>query len=77
LEQYPGSYLVVGLCNRNLTPRYRQLVSDATSTKQVHHLRSPDEMRGFLQVMKQEYWLAVMDGAQSSGAADASQATHR
>jgi hypothetical protein len=29
---------VVGLCNRHLTPRYRQLVADAASTKQVHHL---------------------------------------
>ncbi len=68
------SYRVVGLCNRHLTPRYRQLVADAASTKQVHHLRSPDEMRSFLQVMEREYRAAVTDDAQPSVAADTSQA---
>jgi len=68
------SYRVVGLCNRHLTPRYRQLVADAASTKQVHHLRSPDEMRSFLQVMEREYRTAVTDDTQPSVAADTSQA---
>jgi adenylate kinase family enzyme len=49
------SYLVVGRCNRYLTPRYRRLVADATSTKQVHHLRSPAEMGSFLEAVRQEY----------------------
>lgn len=49
------SYRVVGLCNRHLTPRYRQLVADAASTKQVHHLRSPAEMRDFLAAIQQQY----------------------
>jgi len=43
------SYRVLWLCHRHLTPRYRQLVAGAASTKQVHHLTSPAEMRGFLE----------------------------
>ena len=49
------SYRVVWLCHRRLTPRYRELVANVVSTKQVHHLRSPAEMRGFLEAIKQEY----------------------
>ena len=49
------SYRVVKLCHRHLTPRYRRLVADAASTKQVHHLRSPAEMRAFLEATEREY----------------------
>src|SRR5262245_51583083 len=49
------SYRVVCLCHRRLTPRYRQLVAGAASTKQVHHLKSPGEMRAFLETIKQEH----------------------
>ena len=49
------SYRVVWLCHRRLTPRYRELVANVVSTKEVHHLRSPAEMRGFLEAIKQEY----------------------
>ena len=49
------SYRVVWLCHRRLTPRYRQLVADAASTKQVHHLRSPAGMGIFLEAVRQEY----------------------
>jgi len=42
------SYRVVGRCHRLLTPRYRQLVADARSTKQVHHLKSPAEVDAFV-----------------------------
>ena len=49
------SYRVVGLCHRHLTPRYRQLVADAASTKQVHHLRSAAEMRSFLEAIDREH----------------------
>ena len=48
-------YRVVGLCHRDLTPRYRQLVADAASTKRVHHLRSPADIRSFLNAIKQEH----------------------
>jgi adenylate kinase family enzyme len=50
-----SSYHVLWLCHRRLTPRYRQLVADAASIKQVHHLKSPAEMRTFLEVIKQEH----------------------
>jgi adenylate kinase family enzyme len=49
------SYLVVGRCHRHLTPRYRQLVADAASTKRAHHLRSPAEMKSFLATVEREY----------------------
>ena len=47
------SYRVVWLCHRRLTPRYRELVANVASTKQVHHLRSPTEMRTFLESIKE------------------------
>jgi adenylate kinase family enzyme len=50
-----NSYRVVWLCHRRLTPRYRQLVADAAPTKHVHHLRSPVEMRTFLEAIQQEH----------------------
>ena len=49
------SYRVVWRCHRHLTPRYRQLVADTASTKQVHHLKSPAEMRTFLEAIRQEH----------------------
>lgn len=49
-----SSYRVLWLCHRHLTPRYRQLVADAATSKRVHHLRSPVGMRAFLEAVKQE-----------------------
>lgn len=43
-----NAYAVVGRCHRFLTPRYRQLIADAASTKSVHHLKSSAEKRAFL-----------------------------
>jgi len=48
-------YRVVWPCHRLLTPRYRQLVADSVSTKRVHHLKSPAEMRLFLEAIKKEH----------------------
>jgi adenylate kinase family enzyme len=48
------SYRVVWLCHRRLTPRYRQLVSEAAASKRVHHLRSPAGMRVFLEAVRHE-----------------------
>lgn len=42
------SYHVLWRCHRCLTPRYRQLVSEARSYKYVHHLRSAADIRMFL-----------------------------
>ncbi len=49
------SYKVIGLCHRRLTPRYRQLVSDAAPSKRVHHVKSPAEMKVFFEAIKREY----------------------
>ena len=35
------SYRVIWRCHRLLTPKYRQLVAEASSSKRVHHLKSP------------------------------------
>jgi hypothetical protein len=47
-----GSYRVIPLCHRKLTPRYRQLVADAAGSKRVHHLRSPAEVTAFFTAVK-------------------------
>jgi adenylate kinase family enzyme len=49
-----NSYKVVWSCHRGLTPRYRQLVVEAAGSKRVHHLKSRDEMRAFLDAVKRE-----------------------
>jgi len=48
------SYRVLWLCHRNLTPKYRELVSEARSRKRVHHLRSPREISAFLDAVRSE-----------------------
>jgi adenylate kinase family enzyme len=55
------SYRVVWLCHRRLTPRYRQLVADASSSKRVHHLKSPAEMKAFLRAVEQGASAHVME----------------
>jgi len=42
------SYRVLWPCHRHLTPKYRELVSEARQHKRVHHLRSAAEMAAFL-----------------------------
>ena len=49
------SYKVVWRCERSLAPRYRQLVTDAATSKRTHHLKSPADMAGFLDAIKREY----------------------
>jgi adenylate kinase family enzyme len=49
-----SSYRVLWPCHRRLTPRYRQLVAEASSSKRVHHLKSPVEMKAFLEAVEQE-----------------------
>jgi len=50
-----SSYRVLPLCHRHLTPRYRQLVAEAAASKRVHHLRSPAQIRTFLEAVSNEY----------------------
>jgi adenylate kinase family enzyme len=49
------SYRVAWLCHRRLTPRYRQLVADAASSKVVHHLRSAAAMTAFLDAVGRDH----------------------
>jgi adenylate kinase family enzyme len=49
-----GSYRVLWLCHRHLTPRYRAFVSEARREKRVHHLRSAAEMSAFLNAVELE-----------------------
>ncbi|HEX5127305.1 MAG TPA: hypothetical protein VFW00_11240 [Rhodocyclaceae bacterium] len=46
-----NSYRVLWLCHRHLTPKYRNLVSEARPQKRVHHLKSPHEISAFLDAM--------------------------
>jgi adenylate kinase family enzyme len=48
------SWRVIGLCHRHLTPKYRQLVEDEGRSKRVHHLRSPRQIRCFLEAVEKE-----------------------
>ena len=50
-----ASYRVIPLCHRRLTPKYRELVAEASSEKRVYHLRSPRQMRAFVDAIEQEY----------------------
>src|SRR5262249_42290023 len=51
LSRYRG----LPLCHRHLTPKYRQLVADMAASKRVHHLRSPAQIRAFLEALKAEH----------------------
>lgn len=42
------SYRVLWLCHQFLTPKYRQYIENAKTTKDVYHLRSPQEITDFL-----------------------------
>jgi len=50
-----NSYKVLWRCHRGLTPRYRELVADAASSKRVHHVKSPAEMTALLDAVEREY----------------------
>jgi hypothetical protein len=42
------SYRVLWLFHQRLTPKYREFIEQARSTKQVYHLRSPKQIKQFL-----------------------------
>lgn len=46
-----SSYKVLWRCHRRLTPRYRQLVAEASS-KRLHHLRSRRDVREFMEAVR-------------------------
>jgi len=49
-----SSYRVLWPCHSRLTPKYRAYVSEVAQRKRVFHLRSPQELRQFLEAMKNE-----------------------
>jgi hypothetical protein len=48
------SYRMLWPCHRHLTPKYRQLVTEAAASKRMHHLRSPAQTQSFLEAVKNE-----------------------
>jgi adenylate kinase family enzyme len=49
-----SSYRVLWLCHKRLTPRYREYIDRAQTTKRVYHLRSTEQISQFLQAIKAE-----------------------
>lgn len=54
ISSHIQSYRVLWLCHKHLTPKYRELVRDARAHKDVHHLRSPDDISAFLSAVQKE-----------------------
>lgn len=54
-ESTLDSYRVIWRCHRFLTPKYRQLVAEASASKRVHHLKSPAQAEAFLAAVRQEH----------------------
>jgi adenylate kinase family enzyme len=50
-----SSYKALPRCHRDLTPRYRQLVTDMAASKRVVHLTSPREMAAFVANVRSEF----------------------
>ena len=57
-----SSYRVLPLCHRHLTPKYRQFVAEAAASKRVHHLRSPAQIRAFLDAVETAHRHATTSG---------------
>ena len=49
-----SSYRVLWLCHKRLTPKYREYVEQAQSTKMVYHIRSTEQIAQFLQSIETE-----------------------
>jgi len=71
------SYRVLWPCHTRLTPRYRAYVSQVVQHKRVFHLRSRQQLKGFLQAIKDEYAHGRASAAQPRVAEDAPQAARR
>ena len=54
-----GSYRVIPLCHRSLTPKYRLLAAEAAASKRVHHLRSVAQIHSFLEAVRKELKIAA------------------
>jgi adenylate kinase family enzyme len=52
LKSSLSSYRVLWLCDKYLTPRYREYIQQAQSSKKVYHLRSTKEISQFFQFIE-------------------------
>ena len=49
-----SSYRVLWLCYKYLTPKYREYIRHAQSTKSVYHIRSPEQISQFFELIENE-----------------------
>ena len=49
------SYKVIGRCHRGLTPKYRQYIAEAATSKRIHHLQSRADITAFLEAVRREF----------------------
>lgn len=54
LKSSMNSYRALWLCEKYLTPRYRDYIAGAKKTKQIYHLRSPQEIFQFFELIKNQ-----------------------
>ncbi|CAN1212249.1 Barwin domain-containing protein [Tumidithrix helvetica PCC 7403] len=52
LKSSMNSYRVLWLCYKRLTPKYREYIEQARSTKSVYHIRSTDQISQFFESIK-------------------------
>lgn len=49
-----NSYRALWLCHKSLTPKYREYIEQARSTKRVYHIRSTGQIAQFFELMESE-----------------------
>jgi adenylate kinase family enzyme len=54
LKSSMNSYRALWLCHKYLTPRYREYIKQAQSTKNVYHIRSPKQISQFFESIENE-----------------------
>jgi adenylate kinase family enzyme len=52
LKSSLSSYRVLWLCYKYLTPRYREFIEQAQSSKNVYHIRSSEQIAQFFETIK-------------------------
>jgi adenylate kinase family enzyme len=54
LKSSLNSYRVLWLCDKYLTPKYREYIKQAQSSKSVYHIRSTQEISQFFELIENE-----------------------
>ncbi|MFB2772204.1 adenylate kinase [Pelatocladus sp. BLCC-F211] len=60
------SYQVLWLCHKYLTPKYREYIRQAQSTKSVYHIRSTAQISQFFELVENEINFEHKDGLSAS-----------